>query len=98
MLDVVHGGQPVDVRRRKPRAVLAMLLLHPNQVVSADRLSEGLWGDNAPPTAPNTLQGYVSHLRRALAGPGGMPDQDSVVRTHAPGYMFVGGPDSIDAW
>ena len=41
---------------------------------------EGLWGENAPPTAQRSLDSYISRLR-ALVG------ADRVVR-HAPGYSF----------
>jgi DNA-binding SARP family transcriptional activator len=59
--------------------VLAVLLTRANEVVSADRLIDELWGDEPPGTAGNVLQGYVSHLRKAL-GPG-------VIATRAPGYV-----------
>ena len=50
----------------KQRTVLASLLLHPNQVVPAEDLIDQVWGEGPPDTARKTLQGYVTHLRRAL--------------------------------
>ncbi|MGZ4354133.1 MAG: BTAD domain-containing putative transcriptional regulator, partial [Gaiellaceae bacterium] len=50
----------------KPRALLATLLLHANDVVSVDRLTDALWGDEPPETAKNALQVHVSQLRKAL--------------------------------
>lgn len=50
----------------KQRLVLALLLARPNEVVSTDRLIDGVWGDDAPSTARHTLQGYVSELRKAV--------------------------------
>ena len=41
---------------RQPPALLAVLLLSPNQVVSADRLAQALWGDEAPNRAIKTVQ------------------------------------------
>ena len=70
---------PVEVRDErgvvplggpKPRAVLAVLLLHANQPVSAERLAIALWGDEAPPGATKTVQVHVSRLRKALAAEG----------------------------
>lgn len=96
-LELTSGGTSVALPRAKPRAVMAMLLLHPNQVVSADRLSEALWGDDPPPSAANTLQGYVSHLRQVLATNAG-PDDGAAVRTQAPGYVLMVTLERIDAW
>ena len=54
----------------KPRAVLAVLLLHANQPVSAERLALALWGEEAPAGAAKTVQVYVSRLRKALGDAG----------------------------
>ncbi|MEL6984326.1 MAG: BTAD domain-containing putative transcriptional regulator, partial [Actinomycetota bacterium] len=51
------------------RRLLAALLVWRRTVVSADRLTDVLWPDGAPPTATNTLQSKISRLRR-LVGPG----------------------------
>src|SRR3954453_18864824 len=53
----------------KPRAVLAILLLHANEPVSADRLALALWGEDAPGGAVKTVQVHVSRLRKALGAP-----------------------------
>jgi DNA-binding SARP family transcriptional activator len=42
-LEVTAGGQPLALAGPRTRAVLALLLVHANQVVSADRLIEELW-------------------------------------------------------
>ena len=89
VLDVLVDGVPVDVRAAKVGAVLAMLALHPGQVVSADRLSEGLWGEAPPPRAANTLQGYISQLRRTLG-------RESIV-TRPPGYLLALPAQAVDA-
>ena len=54
----------------KQRALLALLLLNPNEVLSRDRLIDALWGESPPPTAAKMLHNYVSQLRRALGGDG----------------------------
>ena len=46
--------------------MLAVLLVHANQVVTLDRLIEELWGEQPPAQATASLQAYVSNLRRAL--------------------------------
>src|SRR5205814_761271 len=64
----------------KQRSLLAFLLLHPNQVVSRDRLIDELWGGQPPDTAATAIQVHVSQLRKALG-----PD---VIITQAPGYLI----------
>ena len=53
----------------RQRAVLARLALTPGRVVTVDRLVEDVWAGDPPATAVNTLQSYVSLLRRALGDP-----------------------------
>ena len=45
-LEVRLEGAPVAVGGRRQRALLALLLLRPNEVVSADSLAAGLWGES----------------------------------------------------
>ena len=65
-LEVVHDGHEVSPRGSKPRALLALLLLHPNEVVPSDRLIDELWGEDAPADAATALRVNVSRLRKAL--------------------------------
>lgn len=88
VLEVLTEGVPVEMRTAKVRAVLAMLALHPGQVLSAERLAAGLWGDTSPPSAANTLQGYISQLRRVLG-------RDAIV-TRAPGYLLALPAEAVD--
>ena len=62
----------------KHRALLAMLLLHANEVVSTERLIDALWEEERPETAQKALQVYISHLRKTLG--------KDRVQTKAPGY------------
>jgi DNA-binding SARP family transcriptional activator len=80
-LEVRAGGWPMPLGGRKQRLLLATLLLAGGRPVSADRLVDVLWGEDAPSTVRNTLQAHVSGLRRAL-GAAGAP---TVVRRD-PGY------------
>src|SRR5207248_4567736 len=65
-LEVSDRGRRVDLGARRQRAVLAVLLVHGNEVVALDRLIEELWGGTAPNAATASLQAYVSNLRRVL--------------------------------
>ena len=92
-IEAWHGGQALDLGSRKQRALLAILLLRANEVVSSDALIDGLWGERAPPTAAHTLQVYVSRLRGVLRQ-GGV--DDDVLVTRPPGYMLRVGFGGLD--
>lgn len=76
--------------------MLALLLLHANEVVSTDRLINDLWGDSPPESAANMLQGYVSHLRKTLE-PGSHRGEHEVLVSLPPGYVLQIRPDQVDA-
>jgi DNA-binding SARP family transcriptional activator/ABC-type branched-subunit amino acid transport system substrate-binding protein len=87
-LEVRDDGRPVALGAAKERALLALLLLHRGEVVSSERLIDGLWGEHPPATAAKSLQVHVSHLRKALgAGP---------IVTHGHGYVLEAAPDEVD--
>jgi DNA-binding winged helix-turn-helix (wHTH) protein len=65
-LEVRATGRPLPLGGTKQRAVLAMLVLHANQVVSIDDLVDGLWGQASPDSATNAVQVYISRLRKLL--------------------------------
>ena len=65
-LEVCDRGRTVRLGGDKQRALLAVLLLHANEVVSADRLIDDLWGARPPPAALKALQAHISRLRKAL--------------------------------
>jgi YVTN family beta-propeller protein len=89
-LEVVRDGSVVELGARKQRAVLALLLLDANRIVSTERLIDGLWGDAPPETARSALQVYVAGLRKALGEDG------ASLRTSAPGYVLDVPPGASD--
>jgi DNA-binding SARP family transcriptional activator len=82
------GAEQLDLGGSKPRALLAVLLLHANQVVSTDQLVDELWSEAPPPTARNLVQGYVSRLRQALQCRGAVAAAASVLVTRPSGYLL----------
>jgi YVTN family beta-propeller protein len=76
----------------KQRALLALLVLHANEVVSRDRIIDELWGERPPATVAAALNVYVSKLRKVLGGAG-----DGVLHTREPGYVLRVGPGQLDA-
>jgi DNA-binding SARP family transcriptional activator/class 3 adenylate cyclase len=92
-LEARIDGRELPLGGTKQRALLALLLLHRNEVVSTDRLIDGLWGEQPPATAAKVVQVYVSRLRRLL-GPAGQGRGRLVTRP--PGYLLQLDPDELD--
>jgi YVTN family beta-propeller protein len=93
---VCENGRELALGGARQRALLAILILHANEVVSTDRLIDDLWGDRPPATAAKVVQVYVSQLRKALRT--GRPGaRDGVLLTKAPGYVLRIGPGELDA-
>ena len=88
-LEVNAGAISVSLGGPKQRAVLAHLLLRPNQLVPSETLIDELWGDEPPETARNTLQTYVSHLRKALG--------EGRLLWRPPGYVLMLDPSELDS-
>ena len=91
-LEVLDERGPVALGTVKERLVLAVLLLHSNEVVSRDRLIDELWGESPPPTAKKAVNVYVSKLRRTLTHDGADP-----IETVAGGYRLSIDPELLDA-
>ena len=75
-LEVLDGDRAVALGGLRQRALLALLLLRANEVVSTDRLIAELWGESPPPTARQTVQVYISQLRRAVPVDGVRRERD----------------------
>ena len=87
-LEVHDGARALALGGTRQRALLALLLLHANEVVANDRLLEELWGAERVDDATKTLQVAVSRLRRALAA-GGPPERGGeLLVTQPPGYKL----------
>ena len=86
-LEVRHEGTQLALGSAKQRALLAILLVHANELVPSDRLIEELW-PKPPETAANTLQVYVGRLRKALEPERTRGAPGELLLTRAPGYML----------
>ncbi len=88
-------GTEIQPEAAKQQIVLAALACRPGEIVTVDALVDELWGDHAPRTAANTLQTYVSRLRRRV----GAADRGAhqLIRTRAHGYQLTVADDAIDA-
>src|SRR6266511_4636867 len=84
-LEVWEDGRPLSLGGTKQRALLAILLLRANEVVSRDVLIDELWGEQPPASAAHSVEAYVSRLRKTLhADRAGEP----ILVTRPPGYML----------
>jgi DNA-binding SARP family transcriptional activator len=95
-LEVVDDHERVAaLSAGKQRVLLAILLLHRNEVVSADRLVEGVWSGEPPATSDKGLQVQVSRLRRVLAV--AAPSGEARLLTEGSGYQLVVGAGELDS-
>ncbi len=88
-LEIADGEGAISLDAPKQRALLGVLLLYPNEVVSTERLIDELWGERPPATAVKVVQTYVSQLRKLLG--------DDLIATRPPGYVLRVGEDDLDA-
>ena len=95
-LEVRTRDAAVPLRGARQRELLAVLLLHANEIVSSDRLIDDLWEGDPPPTAAKMIQNGVSQLRKLLT-PDGAPDGEQLLVTRSPGYLLHVGPGELDS-
>ncbi len=81
-LEAIDGDRVLTPVGAIQRALLAILLLNVNRVVSSDQLIDLLWDEQPPASGATALQVRVSQLRKALGKAG------SVIVTRPPGYLI----------
>jgi DNA-binding SARP family transcriptional activator len=82
-----EGAGIVPIAAAKERALLLVLLLRANEIVPAERLIDGIWGEHPPRCGANVLQNCISHLRKRLE-PGACASASEVLLTRQPGYLL----------
>ncbi|HEY3587939.1 MAG TPA: BTAD domain-containing putative transcriptional regulator, partial [Myxococcaceae bacterium] len=97
-LEVVDGDRLIAFNPTRESALLAILLIHAGEVVSADRLIDQLWQGEPTGGAAATLQTYIRDLRRMLDPTRRAGAASEVLVTRRPGYLLQVGPESLDAW
>ncbi len=90
---VWSGGHEVALGAQKQRALLALLVLRANELVSVDRLIDELWDERPPASAAKVVQVYVSQLRKALGSAG----REAIV-TRPTGYVVQLEHERLDAY
>lgn len=96
-LTVTRDGARVDLGGRRPKALLATLLIAQGKMVTVDRLIDSVWGDRAPESALGSMHAYITKLRKALE-PGRKPrTAHGLLDRQGPGYVLRTAPDTVDA-
>src|SRR5437762_123779 len=94
-LEAWRDGRPVRLGGERQRGLLALLLLHANELVTTDQLVDQLFAHETSEGATNALWVAVSRLRRLLE------DEDSedegVLVTRPGGYLLRAEPEQLDA-
>ncbi|MFE3170877.1 BTAD domain-containing putative transcriptional regulator [Amycolatopsis sp. NPDC059090] len=93
------GGVEHSPGAFKPRQVLALLLLNSNRMVPISEFMHELWDQEPPRSALTTLQTYILHLRKFLAGALGIPQSvvgRTLLVTMRGGYLFRLKPSQLD--
>lgn len=77
----------------KVTSLLAVLLLHPDEVVSVSALRQAIWGDEQPASAKAALQTCTLRLRQLFARHG---ITGSVIKTVPGGYRITATAETVD--
>ena len=100
-VDVVGDDGRLRIASGRQLSLLALLLVHANRVLSADRILDELWGDEPPESGAKAVAFHVSRLRDSLA-PGRSHEGEgeagvSILATDPGGYVLRVTPDQVDA-
>jgi len=88
-LEVVGPDGPVALGGRRPRTLLALLLIHAGEALSTDRIIDELWGEEPPANAKAGLHNFVAQLRKVLTS--------EVLVRKPPGYLLRIEPGQLDS-
>lgn len=95
-LQAWRDGTSIDLGQSGQRAVLGLLALSPNGLVSRKVIIDALWGDHPPTTAVSLVQSHVSRLRRTLEPGKNARDPQTMIVSTATGYCLRVGTDKLD--
>jgi DNA-binding SARP family transcriptional activator/DNA-binding beta-propeller fold protein YncE len=95
-LEVWREDRPLRLGGERQRALLALLLLHANEVVPKERLIDELFDNDASESGTNALQVGISRLRRLLENGRTSNGDGGVLVTQPPGYLLRADPEQLD--
>ncbi|GLY46828.1 SARP family transcriptional regulator [Lentzea sp. NBRC 102530] len=88
------GGGEVELGSAQRRALLAVLALQANQVVTRTELIDALWGEKPPSSASGSIYTFISSLRAALEG----ESAPTVLASEGSGYCLRIDPQAVDVF
>ena len=91
-LEAWRGATPLRLGGERQRALLALLLVHVNELVRTEQMVDQLLDEGVSDSAVNTARVAVSRLRRLLEN----GEAGQVLVTQAGGYMLRAGPEQLD--
>ncbi|HXM58419.1 MAG TPA: BTAD domain-containing putative transcriptional regulator [Candidatus Dormibacteraeota bacterium] len=91
-LEVTIPAGPLPIMAKRLRALLAILLLHSGQVVSIDRIIDGIWPGGPPRSVVENIRTYVWQLRSLLFEPA----QRGRLESHPGGYRLRVHAEELD--
>ncbi|YCK40701.1 AfsR/SARP family transcriptional regulator [Actinomadura sp. ATCC 39365] len=100
LLGAVHaerGSRPLDSGPARQRATLAILASAAARPVSVRQLVDGMWGDEPPRNAEQSVYTYVAGLRRAFEPDRGRRAPSRLLSGTGAGYVLHVGPAQVDS-
>lgn len=94
--EVLVDGRTAGPSGERRRGLLALLALDANTAVPVDALVDRMWGEDAPASAVNVVQTYVSAWRKALDRDGTQPGPRRRLETVGAGYRLNLDADESD--
>ena len=90
-------GRARQLNSPTQRALLAVLLIHRNQILSPAQITHEIWGDDETRPAPQSLQFHMSKLRDALDPNRPRRSADGQIQTRQSGYILEVAEDHVDS-
>ncbi len=91
------SGRELSIGPPRQQAVLGMLAMRANRVVSRDELVDAVWGQQAPASAEGGVHTYVAGLRRVLEPGRSRRGPSQVLASAGGGYALRLDPGQVDA-
>ena len=91
------SGQELPIGPPRQQAVLCMLAMRTNRVVSRDELVDAVWGQQAPASAEGGVHTYVAGLRRILEPGRSRRGPSQVLASSGGGYVLRLDAGQVDA-
>ena len=92
-VEVEADAGPLTIAGPRRRALLALLVLHANRVVSVNRVIDALWGEDEPASARAQVHSLISALRQELPDPA---EGGPAIETRPEGYVLTVDPHTVD--